>query len=171
MRETKSMSALHSLFTTRNSFSFLFRGNTPLHVCVGGQGHLNVAKFLLESKADVGARNKECVCPSFVYTTRNSFSLSSANKLSYTCVLGMCTIMSPNCCLSLKLTSKQETKSAAALHSCFTTRNSFSFSSAKAPPYTSLLVKGTLILPNFSLSLKLTSLQKTGAVIPIAVRA
>ncbi len=72
--------------------------------------------------------------------------------------------MSPNFSLSPKLTSKQNQNSSLPFHSCFTTRNSLSLSSATAPPYTIVLNKGTSMSSNSCLSLKLTSKQEVAGV-------
>jgi hypothetical protein len=70
---------------------------------------------------------------------------------------------------SRKLTSMQEPLSMTALDLCFTAHNSLSLSSANAPPYTTVLGMVTSKLLNSWSSPKLTSMQKTGAIIAISV--
>ena len=57
------------------------------------------------------------------------------------------------------------------LHSCFTIRNQFSLPSASARPYTGPLVEATSTPAVCWWSPKLTSLQETSAMIPLAARA
>ena len=106
------------------------------------------------------------------FTAHNSFSLSSANAPPYTGVLGMVTFKLHNSWSSPKLTSMLETQGMTALDLCFTEHNPFPLSSASTAPYTSVLrVVITTNLHNSWSSPKLTSMQKTGAIIAISVHA
>ena len=58
-----------------------------------------------------------------------------------------------------------------AIDLCFTAHNSFPLSSANAPPYTTVLGMVTSKLLNSWSSPKLTSMQETGAIIAISLRA
>ena len=101
---------------------------------------LQVAQFLVESKADVDARTTEYdTAFDLCFTAHNSSPLSSADGPPYTGVL--LTIISKLHVFwsSRKLTSMQETKRMPALDLCFTAHNSLSLSSANGPPYTAVL--------------------------------
>ena len=105
------------------------------------------------------------------FTEYNPFSLSSAKTPPYTSVLVMVTSKLRNSWCSPKLTSMQETTRMTALVLCFTEYHPFSLSSANGPPYTTVLRKRASMLHNSWSSPKLTSMQKTGAIIAISVHA